>query len=538
MAKLNSLASSMANLFKKVYNPPVDHISFGDVEDELPENGMSSENDPMNEWGSISGHRITAGISKLKKQSEEALTEEEDKKLRQKLQEYCTEYNLTLHPVFMTGNYVLKNAQGVETFNFKPSGSFTHNGYDLVGQHYKDMLIISAGQFKGNSKIVFPFVAEDDPKIPKELQEANLRLAIVTMLEEGIEIDRIKIKSKTWEHLVDEYRKDEVVNDVVNGSGVKAGEDYNKPESQAPPTAKEQFTSERKAKPQSNDLSGKQAEKLIDSLLDVNSLLNMDYTNQTKTVQIPDDFKAQSDEPVLNSEASKFSVEGEKARLEKELRWALETAGGNVSMLMNQNHSFAKRNYEIAFSLDGETVTITNDVPAKDGNIHNVILQTNDLNYGKLYREKAIEYAQDKKLIDKRMGGDVQIAVENILAESNGDYATFMKGIDKFSSRYRDVEGRDFGSVVTPDGKHYIVSTEVDYHRTETKVSLDNEIGRALVKSKAASENPTVKAESPAAKNQDRFDSMFEPSVHAAPKKEAAANEQEADKKKSAKFKI
>lgn len=202
MAALNPLNAIMNRLRStRNTNQPVNTELLPPDDDEPAENGMKSEIDVDNEYGTLSGHRITSGIKKNGSEKYDKPTEEAKIKFDAILKEYCEKYQLTSHYNPLYGNYVLKDAKGMGVYNVKEHGEFRHNGYDILGDHYKDMVRISARQFLKNNLKVCPFVEENDPKIPPATQEANLRLTIEIMLEEGVEFERLKINSKTWKHI-------------------------------------------------------------------------------------------------------------------------------------------------------------------------------------------------------------------------------------------------------------------------------------------------------------------------------------------------
>lgn len=358
--------------------------------DEPAENGMKSEIDVDNEYGTLSGHRITSGIKKLKKENYDKPTEEAKLKFDAILKEYCEKYQLTSHYNPLYGNYVLKDAQGKGVYNVKEHGEFRHNGYDILGDHYKDMVRISARQFLKNNLKVCPFVEENDPKIPAAMQEANLRLTIEIMLEEGVEFERLKINSKTWRHILDDYKPQEEAKKEAVAENDVSGVGHSKPQANAPPVVeadKASIQSKAEDKPKSVDeiYPAAKTEALLDAVEKKVSLVKEEKPLEPVT-----------HDEVVSTKTPEFKEEEEKARLEKELRWALDTAGGNVGLLLKQNDSFAARNYQVKFTADGESVTIQNAQPAADNIIHKVTLQTADIPDGKLYREEAIAFYADK----------------------------------------------------------------------------------------------------------------------------------------------
>ena len=285
---------------------------------------------------------------------------------------------------------MLKDAQGKGVYNVKEHGEFRHNGYDILGDHYKDMVRISARQFLKNNLKVCPFVEENDPKIPAAMQEANLRLTIEIMLEEGVEFERLKINSKTWRHILDDYKPQEEAKKEAVAENDVSGVGHNTPQANAPPVVeadKASIQSKAEDKPKSVDeiYPAAKTEALLDAVEKKVSLVKEDKPLEPIT-----------HDEVVSTKNPEFKAEEEKARLEKELRWALDTAGGNVGLLLKQNDSFAARNYQVEFSADGETVTIQNAQPAADNNIHKVTLQTADIQDGKLYSEEAIAFYADK----------------------------------------------------------------------------------------------------------------------------------------------
>lgn len=386
MAALNPLNAIMNRLLKtRSANQPVNPELLPPDDDEPAENGMKSEIDVDNEYGTLSGHRITSGIKKLNKEKHDKPTEEEKIKFEAILKEYCEKYHLTSHYNPLYGNYVLKDAQGKGVYNVKEHGEFRHNGYDILGDHYKDMVRISARQFLKNNLKVCPFVEENDPKIPAAMQEANLRLTIEIMLEEGVEFERLKINSKTWRHILDDYKpKDEDKHDS-GGQNDMSGVEHNTPQANAPPVVEAKKTvNQPKSEDKPTTVDETYPDTKVVSWLD--SMVNETVLNKDKPVE------PVTHDDVVSTKKPEFKEDAEKARLEKELRWALETAAGNVGLLLKQNDSFAARNYQVEFSADGESVTIQNAHPAADNTIHKVTLQTAEIPDGKLYKDEAIAF--------------------------------------------------------------------------------------------------------------------------------------------------
>ncbi len=386
MAALNQLNAIINRLRStKNTNQPVNPELLPPDDDEPAENGMKSEIDVDNEYGTLSGHRITSGIKKNGSEKYDKPTEEAKIKFDAILKEYCEKYQLTSHYNPLYGNYVLKDAQGKGVYNVKEHGEFRHNGYDILGDHYKDMVRISARQFLKNNLKVCPFVEENDPKIPAAMQEANLRLTIEIMLEEGVEFDRLKINSKTWRHILDDYKpKDEDKHDS-GGQNDMSGVEHNAPQANAPPVVEAKKTvNQPKPEDKPTTVDEIYPDTKVVSWLD--SMANETVLNKDKPVE------PVTHDDVVSTKKPEFKEDVEKARLEKELRWALDTAAGNVGLLLKQNDSFADRNYKVEFSADGESVMIKNAQPAADNTIHKVTLQTADIPDGKLYRDEAIAF--------------------------------------------------------------------------------------------------------------------------------------------------
>lgn len=367
------------------YKPALDPDLLPPDEDEPAENGMKSEIDVDNEYGTLSGHRITSGIKKNGSEKYDKPTEEAKIKFDAILKEYCEKYQLTTHYNPLYGNYVLKDAQGKGVYNVKEHGEFRHNGYDILGDHYKDMVRISARQFLKNNLKVCPFVEENDPKIPAAMQEANLRLTIEIMLEEGVEFERLKINSKTWRHILDDYKpKDEDKHDS-GGQNDMSGVGHTTPQANAPPVVEaDKAVNQPNAEDKPTTVDEIYPDTKVVSWLD--SMANETVLNKDKPV------KPVTHNDVVSTKMPEFKEEAEKARLEKELRWALDTAAGNVGLLLKQNDSFAARNYQVEFSADGESATIQNAQPAADNTIHKVTLQTAEIPDGKLYKDEAIAF--------------------------------------------------------------------------------------------------------------------------------------------------
>ncbi|GKQ45068.1 hypothetical protein [Pseudomonas syringae] len=374
------------------YKPALDPDLLPPDDDEPAENGMKSEIDVDNEYGTLCGHRITSGIKKNGTEKYDKPTEEAKIKFEAILKEYCKKYHLTSRYNPLYGNYVLKDAQGKGVFSVKEHGEFRHNGYDILGDHYKDMVRISARQFLKNNLKVCPFVEENDPKIPAAMQEANLRLTIEIMLEEGVEFERLKINSETWRHILDDYKPKAEDDHDSGGQNDLSGVGHNTPQANSPPSVDSDKTAiQCKAEDKPTTVDEIYPDTKMESWLD-------SIANEPAAVQDITQEPVAHDE-VASTKKAEFKEEDEKVRLEKELRWALDTAAGDVGLLLRQIDSFAKRNYQVEFSSDGESVTIQNAQPVA-GNIHQVTLQTSDIPDGKLYKEEAIAYYAEK--VDKQ----------------------------------------------------------------------------------------------------------------------------------------
>lgn len=367
------------------YKPALDPDLLPPDEDEPAENGMKSEIDVDNEYGTLSGHRITSGIKKLGSEKYDKSTEEAKIKFDAILKEYCDKYQLTSHYNPIYGNYILKDAQGKGVFNLKEHGEFRYNGYELLGAQSEGMARLSARQFKGNKLKVCPFVAEADPRISPEMQQAYLRMVCRVMIEEGIEFDRLKINSKTWRHILEEFRpQEETKKEAVSENDV-SGVGLSKPQANAPPSVEaEKVAVQSNAEDKSASVDEIYPPAKVESWLD--STENEAVANNAVPSQPATYIE------VVSTEKPKFKEEDEKARLEKELRWALDTAAGNVGLLLKQNDSFVARNYQVEFSADGESVSIQNAQPAADNTIHKVTLQTAEIPDGKLYKDEAIAF--------------------------------------------------------------------------------------------------------------------------------------------------
>ncbi|WP_054995721.1 hypothetical protein [Pseudomonas ficuserectae] len=445
------------NRFTKHFVDVLGYIPDDDIDD--PVNGMQSDFDPAQSWATLGNAGVQSYVD-----NEKPLSEKEELKLKERLQKFADEYGLKLEYNLLYNDYTLKDSSGAERYNVNKSGNFKYTGYDLVGQQYKDMIRISAGQFRNNKKLVYPYVAENNPKIPDAMQEATLRLMISTMIEEGVSVDRIRIKSKKWKHLIDEYKTAEELKneELLEGS---SGISHKANPSQAPPSAEgasEVPTEEADKKRVTNETpeaTGKKEEPKNETV--VNEAGNTDTSEEEKKEEIL-------------AEKPAYNVEEEQKRLMKNLVWALGEADGDIALLASKNQHFHKENFEISFTKNAEMVHISNVRPNEDGNIVTINLSTSKITNGNVYIGQMDEYT---KVIDaQKANGLLKHKLNEAVNFTKGDYEAF---------REKMQEDKRMSWGFTKDERHLYASLEKDNGEIEFgKVSLAKGYGEKLVASK------------------------------------------------------
>lgn len=481
-------------------------------EEETPINGMQSGKDLPNQYANLAGKVATAGILLAKEEQNDRVSEKAEREFVERLKEYCIKYDLTLKKTMKSGEYNLYDSKNRKLYEAKASGEFVHSGYDLLGQQFKDMLIISAAQFRKNDKIVYPFVRENDPKINDKMQEANLRLSIETMLEEGIEIERIQIKSKKWKHLISEYVEKEELKSQNAQALRNSGVDYNSPDSQAPPSneSKEESKAEDKVEDK-KEITAKNEEATESA-----------PANKEGTENV-------AEEKSKVEEKEGFSIEVEEKRLKDELVLQLGNSNGQMGALLNHNKIFAERNFEIGFTANGEMVNVSNIKPQEDGNIYSLNFKTSELTDGNVFKNQMDIYHSIKNAEAER--GELKSVLKDVVVKSEGDYMEFRDLMDK-----KVEQGLTWS--FTSDMKNIFASIEDGDTVKYAQVSLGNEKGQALLKSKA--EYAEIAENDLFITNQmsQSYDSLFDTDVHQpAGKKDDPAPEVSVKKNSSLKLK-
>ena len=447
------LNNPFANSMKKVLN----YIPAEDPED--PINGMQTENNPENDWGSFGNRKVNAGIRVAKDEEDNRLNDKQERKLKEMLEEFSKNYGYNLSYNLLNNDYTMKDAAGNQMYNFQKNGNFKYTGYDLGGQQYKDIVKITAAQLRINGKRAYPFVAENDPKIPDSMQEKTLRLTIETLMEEGIGIDRIRIKSKKWGHLIEEYKNaEELKNEEMLGT---SGIDSSANPSQAPPA---------------NEAKGEQSETPKETTSE--SEPSVEVPKEDKK-EVTAEQEANKDDAPVEAAASVpekpgYSVEQEVLRLKKNLAWALNEAEGDIALLASKNKQFHKDNFEISFTKNAEMVHISNVRPNEDGNIVTVNISTDNITNGNVYIGQMDEYT---KVIDaQKANGFLKHKLVEAVNFTKGDYEAF---------REKMQEDKSVTWGFTKDEKHLYASLEKENGDIEFgKVSLAKGYGEKLLESK------------------------------------------------------
>lgn len=470
------------NRFTKHFVDVLGYIPDDDIDD--PVNGMQSDFDPAQSWATLGN----AGVQSYA-DNEKPLSEKEELRLKERLQKFADEYGLKLEYNLLYNDYTLKDSSGADRFNVKKSGNFKYTGYDLVGQQYKDMIKISAGQFRNNKKLVYPYVAENNPKIPDSMQEATLRLMISTMIEEGVGVDRIRIKSKKWGHLIDEYKNTEELKneELLQGN---SGISHKANPSQGPPSAEG-----------SSEIPSEQAEKKeVSSEVPEATDKKEEQKNETVVSEAgnADSPKEEKKEETV-AEKPAYNVEEEQKRLMKNLVWALGEADGNIALLASANQQFHKENYEISFTKNAEMVHISNVRPNEDGNIVNINISTSKITNGNVYIGQMDEYT---KVIDaQKVNGLLKHKLNEAVNFTKGDYEAF---------REKMQEDKRMSWGFTKDERHLYASLEKDNGEIEFgKVSLAKGYGEKLVASKKGLLSNDDLQEDKAITYTDNYDDIF-----------------------------
>ncbi|RMS11864.1 hypothetical protein ALP72_02274 [Pseudomonas coronafaciens pv. coronafaciens] len=471
------------NRFTKHFVDVLGYIPDDDIDD--PVNGMQSDFDPAQSWATLGN----AGVQSYA-DNEKPLSEKEELKLKERLQRFADEYGLKLQYNVLYNDYTLKDSSGADRFNVKKTGNFKYTGYDLVGEQYKEMIKISAGQFKNNKKLVYPYVAENNPKIPDAMQAATLRLMISTMLEEGISIERIRIKSKKWKHLIDEYKTAEELKneEILQGN---SGINQKANPSQGPPSVDGSSEIPAEEASDKNEVSSKSPEATD----------KKDEQKSETVVSEAGDAGNATDEKNVEAVVEKpaYDVEKEQKRLMENLVWALGEADGNIALLASANQKFHKENFEISFTKNAEMVHISNVRPNEDGNIVNINISTSKITNGNVYIGQMDEYT---KVIDsQKANGFLKHKLNEAVNFTKGDYEAF---------REKMQEDKRMSWGFTKDERHLYASLEKENGEIEFgKVSLAKGYGEKLVASKKGLLSNADLQEDKANTYTDNYDDVF-----------------------------
>ncbi|RMO65424.1 hypothetical protein ALQ37_200072 [Pseudomonas syringae pv. aptata] len=451
-----------------------------------PINGMQTENNPEEDWGNLGGRKVNSGIRVAKDEEDNRLNDKQERKLKELLEEFSKNYGYKLSYSLLDNDYTMKDAAGNQMYNFQKNGNFKYTGYDLGGQQYKDIVKITAAQLRVNGKIAYPFVAENDPKIPDSMQEKTLRLTIETLMEEGIGIDKIRIKSKKWGHLIDEYKNvEELKNKEFLGT---SGIDSNANPSQAPPA---------------NEAQGEKVEnkKETTSQLKPSEEASKEITAEQEATK----EDTQADTPATVADKPAYSVQQEQDRLKKNLVWALGEANGDIALLASKNKQFHKDNFEISFTKNAELVHISNVRPNEDGNIVTINFDTTKITNGNVYIGQMDEYT---KVIDaQKANGYLKHKLVEAVNFTKGDYEAF---------REKMLEDKNLNWGFTSDEKHLYASLEKDNGDIEFgRVSLAKGYGEKLVASRKGLLSKAEIEEDKKDSFTDSYDDMFfSPDLH------------------------
>ena len=433
MAIKESLISVM-NKLKEVYTHQVDLLTDDDFynnpsDDKEKLNGMQAEN-INEEYGQLDSNKYKSGVHAVSSKSEPHLSAREiehaELEFQEKIKKFCEAHDYSFKRSLMYENFKITDTAGNEIFTVKSSGDFKYTNADEA--QFKAMMEISAGQFAKNNKTAYPFVKEDDPSIPNSKQEAILRIAIETLLEHEVPLKRIKIRSKKWAHLMDEYalKQKEEFKQVqpVEIGGVEVGES-GKPEPNTI-TKVEPFGTIEKLEPAKPVIADKVVEKPVSVV--------SDEVKKTDELSL---------KPVVAKDYTK--------RLQDELFLAMHNSGGAMFKLLQQTESFAKHNFEINFSKNGELVSVSHVRPVEDGNIHVLTFPLEKLENGLEMKEGVGLYHNRQNQLEE--AGNLKSVLKELVAKSDS-YVEFkelveakkVEGIEiGFTADNRNIHARRFG---------------------------------------------------------------------------------------------
>lgn len=433
MAIKESLISVM-NKLKEVYTHKGDFLTDDDFYNNPSENkeklnGMQAD-DVAEEYGQLDSNKYKSGVHAVSSKSEPQLSAREiehaELEFQEKIKKFCEEHDYSFKRSLMYENFKITDKAGNEIFTVKSSGDFKYTNADET--QFKAMMEISAGQFAKNNKTAYPFVKEDDPSIPNSKQEAILRIAIETLLEHEVPLKRIKIRSKKWAHLMDEYalKQKEEFKQVkpVEIGGVEVGES-GKPEPNKI-TKIEPFGTIDKFEPEKPVVADKVDEKP--------AIVTSDEVKKTDGLVL---------KPVVTKDYTKT--------LQGELFLAMQNSGGAMFKLLQQAESFAKRNFEINFSKNGELVSVSHVRPVEDGNIHVLTFPLEKLENGLEMKEGVGLYHNRQNQLEE--AGNLKSVLKELVAKSDS-YVEFkelvetkkVEGIEiGFTADNRNIHAKRFG---------------------------------------------------------------------------------------------
>ena len=433
MAIKESLISVM-NKLKEVYTHQVDFLTDDDFynnpsDDKEKLNGMQAEN-INEEYGQLDSNKYKSGVHAVSSKSEPQLSAREiehaELEFQEKIKKFCEEHDYSYKRSLMYENFKITDTAGNEIFTVKSSGDFKYTNADET--QFQAMMKISAGQFAKNNKTAYPFVKEDDPSIPNSKQEAILRIAIETLLEHEVPLKRIKIRSKKWAHLMDEYalKQKEEFKQVkpVEIGGVEVGES-GKPEPNKI-TKIEPFGTIDKFEPEKPVVADKVDEKP--------AIVTSDEVKKTDGLVL---------KPVVTKDYTKT--------LQGELFLAMQNSGGAMFKLLQQADNFAKRNFEINFSKNGELVSVSHIRPVEDGNIHVLTFPLDKLENGLEMKEGVGLYHNRQNQLEE--AGNLKSVLKELVSKSDS-YVEFkelveakkVEGIEiGFTADNRNIHAKRFG---------------------------------------------------------------------------------------------
>ena len=433
MAIKESLISVM-NKLKEVYTHKGDFLTDDDFYNNPSENkeklnGMQAD-DVAEEYGQLDSNKYKSGVHAVSSKSEPQLSAREiehaELEFQEKIKKFCEEHDYSYKRSLMYENFKITDTAGNEIFTVKSSGDFKYTNADEA--QFKAMMEISAGQFAKNNKTAYPFVKEDDPSIPNSKQEAILRIAIETLLEHEVPLKRIKIRSKKWAHLMDEYalKQKEEFKQVkpVEIGGVEVGES-GKPEPNKI-TKVEPFGTIEKFEPEKPVVADKVDEKP--------AIIASDEVKKTDGLVL---------KPVVAKDYTKT--------LQGELFLAMQNSGGAMFKLLQQADNFAKRNFEINFSKNGELVSVSHIRPVEDGNIHVLTFPLEKLENGLEMKEGVGLYHNRQAQLEE--AGNLKSVLKDLVSKSDS-YVEFkelveakkVEGIEiGFTADNRNIHAKRFG---------------------------------------------------------------------------------------------